>query len=178
MRIPDEKYYSDGQNKKEDTKGFQFCPHCDKCMITDQNQIFKDGMFFCLHLKKWKRGDDMLEYMCEGYVVKECDTCSAILCKDRGTVLYCNKYKNKDVRHHGAYFFGRRNVMKNTDPFAIRVEEMYIEHKRRQIDNQRDGSDEAGEREQVQEGNEVLGNLSVSYADKEGEVRFPFEKED
>lgn len=176
MRIPDEGKYEDGQRKLEDTEGFVFCPHCNKCTITHENQIFTDGAFYCLFRKTWKRGDDLLEFRCEGYEQKSCRRCQRKNCDDRGRCSFCNRFRMSGIKHHGMYFMGRKRIMLDDDPLAMKAEETYIEHKRKILDDQGDGINETGEHKQDEEGNAKLGTVQVSYSDKKGKVHFPFEE--
>lgn len=176
MRIPDEGKYKKGQTKLEDTEGYVFCPHCNKCTITHENQIYTDGAFYCLFRKKWKRGDDLVEFKCEGYEEKSCRMCHVRNCKNRGVASFCNRFRIVGLKHHGMYYMGRKHVMLDGDPMAIKAEEVYIGHKQKEYDDQRNGVEEAREHKQDEKGNGKLGTVSVSYSDKEGKVRFPFEE--
>lgn len=177
MRIPDEALYKKGEVRIEDTEGYVLCPHCDKCTITHENQIFTDGMFYCLHRRRWKKGDDLIEFKCDGYRTKSCDTCTYKDCEDKDKGTYCNSYRKKGMKHHGMFFMGRKRPMRDKDVKAMKAEEIYIEYKRKLYDNQRNGIDEAREHQQDKEGNAKLGAVQISYSDKEGEIRFPLAKE-
>lgn len=176
MRIPDEGKYEEGQTRIEDRRGFVFCPHCNKCTLTHENQIFTDGAFYCLFRKKWKRGDDLLEFQCDGYEQKSCRICQRRKCQNRGKATFCNRFRIVGLKHHGMYYMGRKHAMLDEDPMAMKAEEVYIEHKRKELDDQRNGVDEAREHKQEQEGNAKVGTVSVSYSDEKGKVHFPFEK--
>lgn len=165
MRVPDEGNYRKGQKHLEDLRGWKYCPHCDKCTLTHQNQIHTDGMFFCLFFRKWKRGDDLVEFRCDGYKVKSCHTCWHVgFCPNKFKGKFCESYKRADISHHGAYHMGRRRPLSDTDPYARKAEEHYIEQKRKiwesqGADHKGDGSIEAGARPEQAEGHEGMGHL-------------------
>ena len=185
MRVPDEGKYKKGQKKLEDLVGWQFCPHCDKCTLTTQTQIYTDGYFFCLFFRKWKRGDDLVEFRCRGYKTKNCHTCKLMpMCRDKFIGKFCEDYKRFDINHHGMYHMGRRNVMRDTDPYAIRAEEYYIGEKKKHYattsgtDDTGSGGNEAGERQERPEEDEELGTVQIPDSDKENQVAVPPEEED
>lgn len=131
MRIPDETYYKQGQKKLEDTRGWVLCTHCAKCSLVHVNQIHTDGYFYCHHREEWKEGDDLLEWMCDGYVQKKCSNCwNRFKCSDKSKpISYCNSYRGMGIDKALAGISGRRRPLRTDRVAAIEAEQMYIDIK-------------------------------------------------
>ena len=158
MKIPDEGLLKKGRKSIEDIPGYVFCPHCNKCVITDQNDIFRDGLFYCKYEGKWRKGDELVEFMCRGYNTKSCSTCVWIECRRKDTCLYCKDYMRADISksNRDMMMIGRRKKRAVSDS-EIKSEELYVKYKTKQYeqfcevqreefdqdaDNQRDGNEE------------------------------------
>ena len=131
MKIPDETYYKQGQKKIEDTRGWMLCTHCTHCALTHTNQIYTDGFFYCFYRNEWKEGDDLLEFMCDGYKQKRCCNCwNKRRCNDwRYNVSFCNKYqcRGKDIALRS--ISGRRRPLRTDRVAALEAEQMYLDIK-------------------------------------------------
>lgn len=132
MKIPDETYYKEGQKKIEDTRGWMLCTHCTKCALVHVNQILSDGFFFCFHRQEWKEGDDLLEFMCDGYVQKRCFNCwNKYKCKPKlKSISYCNRYRSMAIDDAFRSISGRRQPLRTDRVAAIEAEQMYIDIKK------------------------------------------------
>ena len=75
MRVPDE---SKCNKKKEflieDRAGYTLCPQCVSCTLNNYTTIYSDGAFYCFFLKKWKRGDDIIERVVRATPVRHART--------------------------------------------------------------------------------------------------------
>ena len=135
MKIPDEGLLKKGQKSIEDIPGYVFCPHCNKSVITDQNDIFRDGLFYCRYLGKWRKGDELVEFMCRGYSTKSCSTCLWVECKNKHTALFCKEYARADVSksNRDMMMIGRRKKRATSDS-EIKSEEIYVKYKTKQYE--------------------------------------------
>ena len=142
MRIPDEGKYKDGSIRVEDVQGYRSCIHCVNCGLTRLNQIFTDGSFYCLYFKIWKRGDDIYEYKCPAFRIKNCNVCwigHKFKCTKQEDVSdpskqFCNRFVYKrypELRH---MFSGRvRKLTKGSNAKVVNLEAEYAERKRNQL---------------------------------------------
>lgn len=171
MRIPDEGLLKKGQKSIEDIQGYVFCPHCNKCVITDQNDIYRDGLFYCKYEERWRRGDELVEFMCYGYHAKSCSSCEWIDCKNKHAGLYCRQYARIDISksNRDTMMIGRRKKRAVSDS-EIKSEELYVKFKTKQYeqfykvenknaDNQRDGDEEDGKSSVEEEGDAAMGDV-------------------
>lgn len=140
MKVPDESLYDDFSSitKIEDIKGYRYCPHCDKCVITTQTQLHTDGAFYCFYRRKWKRANDLIEKDCQGFRIKSCYTCkNKRRCVNKDvSISFCNRYIKYDIAYKNAYMMGRTRITKDPDIYTIRTEEKYNEYKRKQRDRE------------------------------------------
>lgn len=170
MRVPDE---SKCNKKKEylieDRAGYTLCPQCVSCTLNNYTTIYSDGAFYCFFLKKWKRGDDIIEKGCKGYSSKTCKNCRRRdKCENKQDYdeCWCNRYVNEHIGSVGNYYYGRRRPLnKNANPRIVEMEARYINGKR--ADYQRKRAEEDREYQQDKERNVELGYLQISDSDKE-----------
>lgn len=160
MRIPDESLRKKSEKKFEDVVGFRYCPHCIYCTLHSQTQIYNDGFFYCRYFKKWKQGDDLLEFKCEGYTGKSCASCRKRNCPNRSDnpFVFCDNYINVIVQNNGYYYVGRRgNIRKNADSTIVELEEKFINGNR--ANYQRERIEEDREFKQVETTDAGMGDL-------------------
>lgn len=160
MRIPDESLRRESERKIEDIAGYRYCPHCINCTLHSQMQIYSDGFFYCRYFKKWRKGDDLIEFKCKGYIGKSCSTCRDKKCKQRSKekFVFCNKYINLKVQSNGYYYVGRRRKLRaNSDRRIVELEERYIDVIRANYKRERIAEDR--EHQQVQTTDAGMGNL-------------------
>lgn len=175
MKIPDEGLLKKGQKRIEDIPGYVFCPHCNRCVMNNQNDIYRDGLFYCMYEKSWRKGDELVEFMCRGYIPKSCKTCRWTGCKNRGKGLYCKEYSRMDLSpaRKDMMMIGRRSK-RAVSASAVKSEELYVKYKTEQYrrfcelhkeeyeqdaDNQGDGDEEGGESRLEEEGDADMGNV-------------------
>lgn len=160
MRIPDESLRTEKEKRFEDIVGYHYCPHCVNCTLHSQTQIYNDGFFYCRYLKKWKQGDDLLEFKCKGYEGKSCSSCRKKECSDRSRnpLVFCDNYINVMVKKNGYYYIGRREKIKEkTDRKIVELEERYINVIR--ANYQRERSEEDRKYKQVETTDAGMGDL-------------------
>lgn len=169
MRVPDEgKCDRRTQLLIEDRVGYQLCSHCINCTLNNYDTIYTDGAFYCFWRNRWKRGDDVIEDHCRGYISKSCMNCRWRYKCPHGNSdnpeQWCNKYVNMGIHHVGKYYYGRRRaVNKNANKAIAELEEKYINAKR--ADYQRKRADEDREYQQDKERNAELGSIPLPYPD-------------
>lgn len=131
MKIPDETKYRKNQKRIEDTHGWVLCTHCRNCALVHNYQIHTDGFFFCFHHGVWRDGDELLEYMCDGYVQKRCSNCwNKYKCSDRSSsISFCNRFLCMPKDKAMASISGRRRPLRTDRVAAIQAEQMYIDIK-------------------------------------------------
>ena len=180
MRIPDEgKCDKSTQLLVEDRVGYRLCSQCINCTLNKYDTIYTDGAFYCFYYERWKKGDDVIEYMCRGYTGKACYNCKKrFTCQSSNPdskEQWCNKYKNMGITYDGIYYYGRRrSVNKRANKQIVKLEEKYINAKR--ADYQRKRAEEDREYQQDKERNAELGSISLPYSDKEDKVTVAVEE--
>lgn len=169
MRVPDEgKCDTSKQLLVEDRVGYRLCSQCINCTLNNYDAIYTDGAFYCFFFDEWKKGDDVIEYRCRGYVAKSCFNCKKrYKCRNSepdSKERWCNSYENMGIKRKGEYYFGRRRpVNKKANREIIKLEEKYIDAKR--ADYQRQRADEDREYQQDKERDAELGGLPLPYTD-------------
>ena len=80
--------------------------------------------------RKWKAGNDILEYLCRGYKLKSCATCKRYeICPERDKGTFCNRYRRKGIRVASLYRGRIRKVGLSSSLDAIEAEQVYIDKK-------------------------------------------------
>ena len=147
----DDNNYSDYSGRKlkelEDTPGMRCCLHCINCVLKRQSTIYTDGRWYCFHRKEWKRGDDLFEYCCPGFVQKECANCgNRNVCGwyymnvKTGKHRWCKRgYVNRGLKTPSRYAVGRRLPYRGSDPYVMQLEARYKEaHHNPEVGNEED----------------------------------------
>lgn len=141
MIVPDETKYKPGDKRVEDMKGFQLCIHCARCPMTYQGQVRHDGSWLCMYFQRWKAGNDILEYRCEGYRMKRCSLCrNKELCykgdaekRARGNT-FCNKFRLIGASTDSMMSGRARKLSERASDAAIEAEERYWEMKNKEFE--------------------------------------------
>ena len=141
MIVPDETKYKPGDKRVEDIKGFQLCIHCARCPMNYQGQVRHDGSWYCMFFRRWKAGNDILEYRCRGYIVKKCSLCKnrercygdEAKSKAKGKT-FCKKFRLIGAST-GSMMSGRaRKLSARASKKTIIAEEQYWEMKNREFE--------------------------------------------
>lgn len=114
-------------------KGLRCCLHCINCTLKTQNTLYSFGRWWCFYFKKWRRGNDLFEFLCKGFVMRDCVSCRKkhycnphYIEQEFGVKMneftFCKEYENRGVANPNIYILGRHKMPRNKNSKEYKME--------------------------------------------------------